>query len=163
MCLSVSMSVSQYVSQSETLSVSVSLLFFSSLVFVSNCVSLSQCISQTSMLVSLKIYMFLAHTLVCFCYLSFYTLVKSLWSLMYPPLSLPHGETMPQKNDDHDPYFPSFTIAWSLSIVSPMIRSMVTAIMTFSAWAPIKNFLKFTKIDLSGGFSCRNPKSLKTS
>ena len=28
-----------------------------------------------------------------------------------------HGQTMPRKNHDHDPYFPSFTIAWSMVTV----------------------------------------------
>ena len=31
-----------------------------------------------------------------------------------PKQAFLHGETMPRKNHDHDPYFPSFTIAWSM-------------------------------------------------
>ena len=36
-----------------------------------------------------------------------------------------HGETMPRKNHDHDPYFPSFTIAWSMVTVHSLPNGQV--------------------------------------
>ena len=36
-----------------------------------------------------------------------------IWSIQ----AFLHGVTMPRKNHDHDPYFPSFTIAWSMVTV----------------------------------------------